>query len=82
MRQVIKRGQTNACFNNLDFGPKFSKHWICIRKSVKTERFYHHTPTQKIKERRINMSKRKREIDFHVYLSEEENEVLNKFCKV
>ena len=28
------------------------------------------------------MSKRKREIDFHVYLSEEENEVLNKFCKV
>ena len=26
------------------------------------------------------MSKRKREIDFHVYLSEEENEVLNKFC--
>ena len=28
------------------------------------------------------MSKRKREIDFHVYLNEEENEVLNKFCKV
>ena len=28
------------------------------------------------------MSKRKREIDFHVYLSEEENEVLNKFCTV
>ena len=28
------------------------------------------------------MSKRKREIDFQIYLSEEENEVLNKFCKV
>ena len=28
------------------------------------------------------MSKRKRDIDFHVYLSEEENEVLNKFCTV
>ena len=23
--------------------PKFSKHWICILKSVKTERFYNHT---------------------------------------
>ena len=28
------------------------------------------------------MSKRKRDIDFHVYLSEEENEILNKFCAV
>ncbi len=42
MRQVIKRGQTNAYYYYLDFGPKFSKHWICIRKSVKTERFYQH----------------------------------------
>ncbi len=33
--------------------PKFSKHWICIRKSVKTERFYHHTPTQKSKKGEI-----------------------------
>ena len=39
MRQVIKRGQTNAYYYFLDFGPKFSKHWICILKSVKTERF-------------------------------------------
>ena len=28
------------------------------------------------------MSKRKRDIDFHIYLSEEENEILNKFCVV
>ena len=28
------------------------------------------------------MSKRKRDIDFHIYLSEEENEILNKFCAV
>ena len=76
MRQVIKRGQIDACFNNLDFGPKFSKHWICILKSVKTAVF----TTQKNKERRIPMSKRTRDIDFHVYLSEEENQILENLC--
>ena len=40
--------------------PKFSKHWICIRKSVKTERFYHHTPTQKSKKGESYVKKKKR----------------------
>ena len=59
------------------FCPKFSKHWICVRKSVKTAVF----TLANLKERRIPISKRKRDIDFHVYLNKDENQILENLCK-
>lgn len=45
----IKRGHSMNCVSNLILCPKFSKHWICVRKSVKTAVF----TLANLKERRI-----------------------------